>query len=80
MSSNNNSTLRKETSNITLNVSDISIYINVNKANNNVVMNISKMLTYNLTGNLIGSFVSGGVDASNLNDIFADWVGGWIPW
>ena len=37
MSSNNNSTLRKETSNITLNVSDINIYINVNKANNNVV-------------------------------------------
>ena len=45
MSSNNNSTLRKETSNITLNVSDISIYINVNKANNNVVMNIPLVMT-----------------------------------
>ncbi len=45
MSSNNNSTLRKESSNITLNVDDISIYINVNKANNNVVMNIPLVMT-----------------------------------
>ena len=36
----------------------------------------SKMLTYNLTGNLIGSFVSGLMDAFDINDDFARIIGG----
>ena len=40
----------------------------------------SKILTYNLTQNLIGSLVSGSMDASNVNDKYASWLGGFLLW
>ena len=38
------------------------------------------MLTYNLTGNLIGSFVSGLMDAFDINDDLARIIGGCFSW
>ena len=43
--SNNNSTLGKEASIITLNVNDVRIFVNVNKLNNNVILNIPLVTT-----------------------------------
>lgn len=40
----------------------------------------SKMLTYNLTGNLIGSFVSGGMDILNISDVLSNFLGDWLSW
>ena len=69
--SNNNSTLGKEASIIALNVNDVRIFVNVNKLNNNVILNIplvttarhnsfSVSLDFNLKNLQISEFGKGG--------------------